>query len=1704
MIRVAATRDSDPIANKFESFDPDNYQDGDTIRYYDNGWHVGRISRPNNDPLDIPQIINNRLFITVTDLNPEIIPNPDPNYLPPLGVPTQMYLNELPEKVDISAITDGEKIRLNENWYSIKKSPKYGDKGELLVDAEPVVPGKGEPMHDVSIEVINSAKKIDARKQFFIDDMHFLAERAREDASEQSTVLVGRLSELRNKIAGMPSKLGKMEEWDKMSQQKAKEISNSVEALFTEVQEALNELELEMTEIEQLAITLEENQKKVLVAEKINNIYKQKLDIADNQEELDDAGQPLVAEAQRVKNKEPYKKWEQYQVDLAKWEKAKAKFESDPARASDKKEFKPTAPKVVDCPPLPSDSKEVRALAKEATVIDVMGGNDPQINALRPGLVQETIRRRRAHFAENVISDEDDYPDGPEKDRISAIKLFEILNGMNGWKDLETAPSTEAFNFDKEKNWLQDKHDELLKKVDTISDRSVIMLQKAYLEEINNDINNPLWDQNTPHIEIFILDQRNKIGKVDLEIEAQLHGENAIDQTTATGESELREDEVTISGPDLIEIMKERAPQMRELMLMLYEIQLGMAGEDQAEELSKLDEAGKKKLIDELDQEQNNNVIEKLKELFENPSTNPAVLNKLRQNGVRDWAHLQKLVEANSKNMIDTLHRMAQEDLRGQVSSNSSVLGKTWAQARFLGARVATTMALVGGGTFAAKVASGPMGWLGIAAIGAGAGVGRSLLQIHYFGTDEQKAKQQAALQKYGQKIRKEVIKKLEKLFVDSEKSPKAGTKKDKARISKIEEYERIFSSLLSFSLKESMKKDKDKGESTISIEDLTEEEKQELKSAHEKLDEPAKDLYVAVIKQMRLEYGHEPEFAQKLDLMLGLATMREKFKETQAEVDESKIPFLKKWKRRLSSADWRKKEAEEYITGLYSGTLATKERGYWVGTLATMTGGATVANMFAGNAPMLEYTGKAMESTGGIVSDTLARLDPGFELAKTGDLSSYAGDVTFDVDGLGTLIDSTGAAVASTSFLLVALGGVKAGLHSGDRRATEKSEIKAKELLVERLKGMDAILESVETAQSDPNTVVNPDDLDNLTKEYASFKVLLGGKDLGDVKNEDLIEYLKNFEMAKAQVRDRFDKAQNLLLKNSLDGITKINDEVEKQAKKETTWGARQRKKSWQSLKRIVWATGSAAVYGTVGILFSSLVYEAATETWEHVGDDATRIAGNIKDMAIPPAQAAEAESPYTMTSQGIAIRMGDPREFGASAGNLEHGAGSNKTFFDNVGAETNGNKVAFELGEKGAPSTRSELYRLIALNTMKGSIGADSNVDPIEQFKVANVGANLKALASGNSVGGVESSEFAKYVNTDGNKITVTDWKGFQDNVLNPLENSAKAQAMLAVQAGKTNIFTDNNLVNWNEDLKRVGGLDLDEASKASQLVLAQRGTKAWNSMSSKSSSSGVQTMRGSGGGNVNFEKLDAEKANAEAWQNYEIDAQKGFRSWLGKTNDARVLAAKDLLSDDGRFGRYVDDWMQKYEGSLNLPKAKADFIANVHNAAMQPPETSAEWAKSMEAEGSNKADEIIKQSELSDQSPEPEQNLPQTNAEGELQLDANDKIAVGKPDKNGTEIKFRFKGSGELSTVIDNKFGASETKMSDHLAKGNNLRLAKEVPGVSGPFFGHLEIDSSGNQVIVGSNPDSNLANPEDITFLLKNGQLVPPAESNATVN
>lgn len=1268
MIRVAGqSPDAGPGADKFRGFNPDDYQNGDHVSYfYDGEWRLGQVEKiyPNDVAIN-----NGKIEINIYDLV--------------LGL-RSVQLDVTPHKFDRPMHSS---VNLNGAVYDWDNL-HTGSNGEVLVDLIPssLVGPTGQPIkerHDVNIEVLHGAQAIENSDHALISMVYDLANRARRAAGAQAEQLVGRLTELRKKAAELPSHLGAVEHWELMSPQKAAAVGEKVRTLLNEVKSDLDKLEKEIVRIEQAAVEASGNQAKSHLANKIFRVLERNLEPGDKAAKADPAWQ----------------EWENYDVELAAWEKDKTDFAADPnnkgKKFPDKEPSKPRSKR----PTLPSAGQEARRGAMGLIYQGIQASNDPEVMLLRDEINAEVDKRRQKHYQDNVMDSGTDYAaSSAEHLQVSAEILAEL---MAEWQALPTAGAeSKVFNFDQEKDWLEAKRKELEDKAKTLADLDSQRNTLTVLSIAGRDIA-ALVPTDT-NIKDHILAERSYLGNIELGIEAQLHGERKLAEVSPTlALEEKREEFLDLSGRDLVEIMEQKGPEMQELLMMLYDKELN--GEQPDAE-----------------------IVIKLKKLFDSPPANglTSILNRLRGCGIRDWEHLKSLVEQNAPKMVAALHRMAQEQLARQVNLKSGLIGKILAQGRHYGVRVLTTMLLVGGGALAFKfvIPAAAFVWLGSlvgvgggsAALGAGGLVGGSIrawLQRTVFGTDQAKAKQQAALAKHAGRIRAKLVHELERTLFTS---------------GNIDQTNQVFSALLSQTLNEAVVEENTsirqaKAENKDMAAGLSQEQAVKIRAEHQALDKQGQQLYLASLEALRQQEGVEPDFKQKLDLMVAVAKMKEIVQERAAQGAnggaEVKLPI----------SDRIKNAIVDGIAKGYTGGFATKEAG-WVGVALTM---------FAG----------------------------------------------------------LGAALALSSaegrFMFAGAGGAVSGLMEADRKLELKSEKAAERLLQAKLQDFDYAIRAVETVGPGPTSL--PSALANLRELYAEFKVILGGKEAGQVANEDLVAYIRSYEIVRAEVYDRFNQAQRLLLRAGHDQMIALGDEAERQSQLKTSWFAKKAKALGRSAHRIYSGTWRGILFGGVAVLAGEFITPKAAHASQLVRE---------KLGLAPTPEVAGAVVPAPET--------------GAKALLAE-----NQTFINNLGGKTSlqGGKlqVAFELGQGGAPGTRSEFYRLLALNDMKGGFfsNTDKILDPVEQAKVLNVGANLKALAGGHSVGEVDASTFKQYASVAGGKITITDWKGFQDNVLDKLEAHAGTkfdglhgqQAMRAARAGKVNAFNYVDQVGWKKDLRVVG---------------------------------------------------------------------------------------------------------------------------------------------------------------------------------------------------------------------------------------------------------------------------------------------------------
>ncbi|TAN33847.1 hypothetical protein EPN28_01250 [Patescibacteria group bacterium] len=153
-------------------------------------------------------------------------------------------------------------------------------------------------------------------------------------------------------------------------------------------------------------------------------------------------------------------------------------------------------------------------------------------------------------------------------------------------------------------------------------------------------------------------------------------------------------------------------------------------------------------------------------------------------------------------------------------------------------------------------------------------------------------------------------------------------------------------------------------------------------------------------------------------------------------------------------------------------------------------------------------------------------------------------------------------------------------------------------------------------------------------------------------------------------------------------------------------------------------------------------------------------------------------------------------------------------RVFLENMGAKPGaGNKFTIELGKGETPANKSEFFRLLALNGMKGKVlGDDGVLSPLEQGKVLNVGRNMLELAGGAKArGGLPLADFKEHFSMKGNKVTITDFDKFQEKIIGKLSAHADEkftkQTMADTRAGKMTAIKYGARANWEKDFAKIG---------------------------------------------------------------------------------------------------------------------------------------------------------------------------------------------------------------------------------------------------------------------------------------------------------
>jgi len=99
----------------------------------------------------------------------------------------------------------------------------------------------------------------------------------------------------------------------------------------------------------------------------------------------------------------------------------------------------------------------------------------------------------------------------------------------------------------------------------------------------------------------------------------------------------------------------------------------------------------------------------------------------------------------------------------------------------------------------------------------------------------------------------------------------------------------------------------------------------------------------------------------------------------------------------------------------------------------------------------------------------------------------------------------------------------------------------------------------------------------------------------------------------------------------------------------------------------------------------------------------------------------------------------------------------------------ETTEGKIALslDLGKEGAPQHLEQVFYRVAMED--GNIGEE--ITNVEGARILNVGANMTALSEGHNVAGVSAEVFDQYVTFEDGQLTISDYEGFQQDVLDKL---------------------------------------------------------------------------------------------------------------------------------------------------------------------------------------------------------------------------------------------------------------------------------------------------------------------------------------------
>ena len=570
---------------------------------------------------------------------------------------------------------------------------------------------------------LKTIKNLEAVEKFESDVENEILKLKRDIAikadSRAKEVLIG-LTAVEKKIKDVAGKLGTLSEWQEIGQSEAEQIGQEIKQLQEEIKSKLAELSGKLKGIEK-----RKDSKDSLSEEALGLQSRLDRDVAKKSKSGLDAHAKKVESAKTL-----HDAWKK---DKDAWDKKK-KAKEDWDKLADKKgKADPGDPGVEPKEPPKPDSIKTSELeqAKIDAAWELFDNlkNDPSVSAKHKEIVKKVEDSANKQAKREGFGLYTDYDDETKK-QVIAENLQKVLDIEKGAVSVEG----EKFDLEAEKGELKTKIKEIMTRAEAVGlpapvGKTFEQITNEWLKEITDiDPAKTQIEQETD-----ILKQWNLIRFQEVKVyEAEQKKAPKVEKA---------ESEKDFDIPDTIlrELFADRSQEVKVAMELIYTEKL-KTGEER-----KNDEA----------------VLEAVKNLMKK-APNEAVLQKLRQYGIKNWDQFKDLWDKKlAKKSVGVLDQWGRADLDSEVAKQVSGWDTFKALKWQIGAQMAVTVGCGIGGAVAisAIFASGGAAGVGLLAAGGAGGIGvRNIIRKMFGKSEWLEARKKKALEEMFENKRKDIV----------------------------------------------------------------------------------------------------------------------------------------------------------------------------------------------------------------------------------------------------------------------------------------------------------------------------------------------------------------------------------------------------------------------------------------------------------------------------------------------------------------------------------------------------------------------------------------------------------------------------------------------------------------------------------------------------------------------------------------------------------------------------------------------------------------------------------------------------------------------------------------------------------------------------------------------------------------------------------